>query len=115
MNTYLVIITTVLVITQVIRLVQNVVQLRRQKVLFEKQLGHLEDVTEEDLNIQKKYYRLAVEWFEDQKEEKTAWWEDLGSWRYPRYRCSKCYACNGSKDSHCPNCGREMIESFRKA
>lgn len=36
MNTYLAIITTVLVITQIVRLIQNTVQLYRQNVLFKK-------------------------------------------------------------------------------
>ena len=37
MNTYLAIITTVLVITQIVRLIQNAVQLHRQNVLFKEQ------------------------------------------------------------------------------
>ena len=64
MEKYLVIITTVLVITQVIRLVQNTIQLRRQKILFEKQLGQIEDLTDEDFQIQRKFYRLGVESFD---------------------------------------------------
>lgn len=71
MNIYLAIITTVLVITQVIRVLQNRVQFKRQQILFEKQLGQIEEITQEDLDIQKQYYRLAVEWFMAQKEEKT--------------------------------------------
>ena len=64
MNTYLAIITTVLVITQIIRLVQNHIQLRRQKTIFEKQLGDLADleIQKEDFEIQRKAYRLIVEW-----------------------------------------------------
>ena len=34
METYLAIITTVLVITQILRLIQNTIQLRKQDVLF---------------------------------------------------------------------------------
>lgn len=66
MNTYLAIITTALVITQVIRLVQNTIQLRNQKTLYEKQLKELADMelTEKDFEIQKKFYRLGVECFE---------------------------------------------------
>ena len=67
MNTYLAIITTVLVVTQIIRLIQNAVQLHRQNVLFKKQLGQIEDVTQEDLDIQRKAYRLMVEYFESNK------------------------------------------------
>lgn len=114
MNKYLAIITTVLVITQVIRLVQNTIQLRRQKILFEKQLGQLDDITEEDFQIQKKYYRLQVEYLEGLKEEKTAHWDDFGLDSHPRYRCSKCMRMNYRKDDYCPNCGREMIQYFGK-
>lgn len=108
MNIYLAIITTVLVVTQVIRLVQNTVQLRRQKILFEKQLGQLEDISEEDLKIQKRYYRLNVEWLEGQMEDQTADWVDLGSFHSPRWKCSKCFVVKHSKTAHCPDCGRRM-------
>jgi hypothetical protein len=69
MNTYLVIITTVLVVTQIIRLMQNAVQLRRQNVLFKEQLGHLAECnpTEEDFENQRKAYRLIVEHLESKK------------------------------------------------
>ncbi len=65
MNIYLAIITTVLVVTQIIRLLQNAIQLRRQNVLFKKQLGKIEDVTQADLDVQRKAYRLMVEYLED--------------------------------------------------
>ena len=63
MNKYLAIITTVLVITQIIRVAQNYIQLRRQKTLFKKQVGELADleVKKEDFEIQRKAYRLIVE------------------------------------------------------
>lgn len=63
MNTYLAIITTVLVITQIIRLAQNYIQLRRQKILFKKQVGELADleVKKEDFETQRQAYRLIVE------------------------------------------------------
>ena len=66
MNTYLASITTILVVTQVIRVIQNRVQLRRQKVLFEQQLKELADMelTERDFETQRKAYRLAVEYLE---------------------------------------------------
>lgn len=71
MNTYLAIITTVLVISQIIRVIQNATQLRRQKILFEKQLKELADmeVTERDFETQRKAYRLAVEFFERRAED----------------------------------------------
>jgi len=67
MNTYLAIITTVLVVTQVIRLIQNAVQLHRQNVLFKAQLKDLADMelTESDFHTQRKAYRLIVSYLED--------------------------------------------------
>lgn len=66
MNIYLAIITTVLVVTQIIRLIQNAVQLHRQNILFKEQLGQLADtkITEEDFDTQRKAYRMVVEHFE---------------------------------------------------
>lgn len=66
MNTYLAIMTTALVISQIIRCIQNAVQLRRQKVLFKAQLKELSDMelTERDFETQRKAYRLAVEYLE---------------------------------------------------
>ena len=61
MNKYLVIITTALVITQIIRVAQNTMQLRRQTRMMKQQFDRLEDVTNEDLNMQKEAYRLIVE------------------------------------------------------
>ena len=69
MNIYLAIITTVLVVTQIIRVCQNHIQLRRQHILFKKQLGQLADCepTKEDFETQRKAYRLIVEHFEGKK------------------------------------------------
>ena len=63
MNNYLVIITTVLVITQVIRITQNTISLHRQWKLFKKQVGELTDmeVRKEDFEMQREAYRLIVE------------------------------------------------------
>lgn len=60
MNKYLVIITMALVITQIIRVVQNTMQLHRQTRMMKKQLDRLNDVTNEDLNMQKEAFRLIV-------------------------------------------------------
>lgn len=60
MDKYLVIITTVLVVTQIIRVVQNTMQLRRQTRMMKKQLDRLNDVTNEDLTTQKEAFRLIV-------------------------------------------------------
>lgn len=71
MNTYLAIITTVLVITQIIRVIQNTIQLCRQKTLFKAQLKELADMelTERDFETQRKAYSLAVEFFERNKKK----------------------------------------------
>lgn len=62
MNTYLAIITTVLVVTQIIRVVQNAIQLRRQYASIKQKIDQLPDVTEEDNDLQKKAYQLIVEY-----------------------------------------------------
>lgn len=61
MNIYLAIITTVLVITQVIRVLQNTIQLYRQGKVVAKTLNGVSEITEEDLKMQKEAYRLIVE------------------------------------------------------
>ena len=73
MNAYLAIMTTVLVVTQIVRLIQNAVQLRRQGVLFREQLGELAEMqlTERDFEIQKKAYRLAAAYFEHKLESEA--------------------------------------------
>ena len=46
MNTYLTIMVTILVLTQIVRIIQNTIQLRRQYKLFQAQLGQLDDITQ---------------------------------------------------------------------
>ena len=70
MEIYLTIITTVLVLTQIIRLIQNAVNLHRQNVLFKKQLGQIKDVTDEDIDRQKKAYGLIIEYLEHRVAQK---------------------------------------------
>ena len=72
MNTYLAIITTVLVITQIVRMIQNAVQLHRQNVLFKEQLGHLADcnLTKKDFENQRKAYQLIVDYLEEKAKYK---------------------------------------------
>ena len=72
MNTYLAIITTVLVVTQVIRVTQNAIQLRKQV----KQLSHLEDVTNEDLRTLKIAYTLIVDYLEKRVTDEIEWGGD---------------------------------------
>ena len=63
MDKYLVIITTVLVITQIIRVTQNAITLHRQNVLYKKQLKEVAnlELQKEDFEMQRKAYRLIVE------------------------------------------------------
>jgi hypothetical protein len=72
METYLAIITTALVLTQIIRLVQNTISLHRNNVLYKKQLGDLADyeLRKEDFEKQKEAYRLIVEYLRKEMEEK---------------------------------------------
>ena len=67
MNTYLAIITTVLVITQIVRVTQNTVQLHRQNVLFKEQLGEIANCsfTKQDFENQRKAYQLIVNFLEE--------------------------------------------------
>lgn len=64
MNTYLTVITTVLVLTQIIRVTQNAIQLHRQNVLFERECKAVKDIdiTEADIENQREAYRLIVEY-----------------------------------------------------
>lgn len=67
MTIYLTIITTILVITQVVRIVQNTINLYRNNKVFETQLKQIEDITQEDLETQREAYRLMVEHFKREK------------------------------------------------
>lgn len=62
METYLVIITTALVVTQIIRLMQNAISLKQQTQLIKRQLGDLDDITQADIDRQREAYRLIVEY-----------------------------------------------------
>lgn len=69
MNIYLTIMVTVLVLTQIVRIIQNTIQLRRQYKLFQVQLGQLDDITQEDFDMQRRAYRLIVDHFEHKRSE----------------------------------------------
>lgn len=64
MNTYLAVITTILVLTQVVRLVQNTINLKRQKQIIDKQLEGLDEVTNDDLVIRRKADKLIIKYLE---------------------------------------------------
>lgn len=69
MNTYLTIMVTILVLTQIVRIIQNTIQLRRQYKLFQVQLGQLDDITQEDFDMQRRAYRLIADHFEHKRSE----------------------------------------------
>lgn len=46
---YLIVMTTVLVVTQIIRVTQNTIQLVRQNKMIKKEIVRLGDVTDEDM------------------------------------------------------------------
>ena len=68
MNIYLAIITTVLVITQVIRVTQNAVSLRRQEDEIKRQLKWLKDrdITQKDFDTQRECFYMLHTWLSDQ-------------------------------------------------
>lgn len=71
MNIYLTIMVTVLVVTQIIRVIQNHIQLCRQYRLLKKQLAQIDDVTQDDLDTQRKAYKLIVKHYEAKEENRS--------------------------------------------
>lgn len=65
MNTYLVIITTVLVITQVIRIIQNTISLHRNNKVLKAQLSEFEEVTNEDMQRRRRVDILLEKYLSD--------------------------------------------------
>ena len=61
MNTYIAIIGTFLAVCEIIRVIQNYINLRHQNKVFESECGHLSDITEQDLQTQREAYRLIVQ------------------------------------------------------
>jgi len=75
MNTYLTIMVTVLVATQVIRITQNHIQLMRQEKKIKDAVGWIKDndVSEHDFEVQRRvYYKLDELLTERLKQEVTA-------------------------------------------
>ena len=79
MNTYLAIITTILVLTQIIRVTQNHISLRRQNMLFDKEVGELKDieVKKEDFEMQRKAFMLIVERLEMERIREIGEWKQI--------------------------------------
>lgn len=63
MNIYLTIMVTVLVVTQIIRITQNHIQLQRQRKEIDKAVGWIKDndVSEHDFEIQRKVFYMLYE------------------------------------------------------
>lgn len=64
MNTYLAIMVTVLVATQVIRITQNAIQLHRQNKMIKRQLKDVEEVTTFDIERQRYMIDLVIAYLE---------------------------------------------------
>ena len=71
MTTYLTIITTALVITQIIRLIQNAINLHRQNQQIERDLSWIKDrdITQRDFDVQRECFYLLRDWLKKQNEE----------------------------------------------
>lgn len=67
---YLIVMTTVLVATQIIRVTQNTIQLVRQNKMIKKETGRLGDVTDEDMAMHREFYKLGCEYLSKLKEDR---------------------------------------------
>ena len=67
---YLQIAVTLIFVTQLARTIQNGISLYRQNKTFKDACGQLSDVTQEDMENQRKAYRLMVEHYERENKEK---------------------------------------------
>lgn len=67
---YLIVMTTVLVATQIIRVTQNTIQLVRQNKMIKKETDRLGDVTDEDMAIHREFYKLGCEYLSKLKEDR---------------------------------------------
>lgn len=67
---YLIVMTTVLVVTQIIRVTQNTIQLVRQNKMIKKETDRLGDVTDEDMAMHREFYKLGCEYLSKLKEDR---------------------------------------------
>lgn len=70
-NGYLAVMTTILVITQVIRVMQNTIRLVHSGKALKTQLGSIENITDEDINNQREAYNLVVKYLSKKLEEEN--------------------------------------------
>lgn len=61
MEKYLTVITTILVATQVVRLIQNTLSLRHQTKLVKAQLGQIRDIGDEDIARKMEIDKMLIE------------------------------------------------------
>ena len=78
MTTYLCIITTALVVTQIIRITQNAINLHRQNAEIKKTISWIKDmdVSERDFNCQREVFYLLRDWLRDWLKKETEHEED---------------------------------------
>ena len=71
MHKYLTFITTILVVTQVIRVTQNAISLHRQEKDIKKVCGWLKDndVSEKDFNTQREVFYMLHDWLSGNRKE----------------------------------------------
>lgn len=67
---YLIVMTTVLVVTQIIRVTQNTIQLVRKNKMIKKEIARLGDVTDEDMAMHREFYKLGCEYLSKLKEDR---------------------------------------------
>ena len=67
---YLIVMTTVLVATHIIRVTQNTIQLVRQNKMIKKETDRLGDVTDEDMAMHREFYKLGCEYLSKLKEDR---------------------------------------------
>lgn len=67
---YLIVMTTVLVATQIIRVTQNTIQLVGQNKMIKKETDRLGDVTDEDMAMHREFYKLGCEYLSKLKEDR---------------------------------------------
>lgn len=67
---YLIVMTTVLVATQIIRVTQITIQLVRQNKMIKKETDRLGDVTDEDMAMHREFYKLGCEYLSKLKEDR---------------------------------------------
>lgn len=67
---YLIVMTTALVETQIIRVTQNTIQLVKQNKMIKKEIVRLGDVTDEDMAMHREFYKLGCEYLSKLKEDR---------------------------------------------